>query len=883
MTDESKALKPGEIRLGYIPLDWPLTPLGAKKDPYLLAWQNKPLGVTEIEEEFVEDNCKAVGLMAGPVFNHPYGLVWVDIDGASVDQLVGEIAGVPIEEALPKTLTICSGKEGRSRKLYQVRKENWKHFLRNKYVWHADTSREQLEVLWTKHQGALMGLHPETDGYFTAEGEGFEWADKLPELPEWLICSIINKNVRQGKPATEYNRFVGQGFAINTEISLERDMKLALEAMNALPSEAADDYDIWITIGQSLHTLDESLLDEWDEWSKQSDKYKEGECLRRWRSFSKTGGRGVGSLIHIAQEHGWKPSQEHRAMSVDDQTLNTVATLLTELENDFGIQMLPDEQGVQLEVPAMTGDSTSSRTGQAKAPTEGKGKKQRPRNPSANEITDLLIQMYKGKLRFSQSHSQFFLYELEHPGLWSPLTKVEMMQDIRRGLEYLIRLLPNGYSANLMNDLYMQLQAALSFNKWYEGTTYLLFANGVLNIETKELLPFDRRLYLTQRMPYAYDPGATCDGIVRWLKFTQRNDWGRVQVLRAWLRAVLLGCHDMQKFVEIIGPGKSGKSTYASLAVALVGKHNTYSTDFNNLETNRFETIAFMSKKLLLFQDIDRWGGSVSKLKAITGGDWIRVERKYQSENPEPFQFHGLVMITANEAIQSTDYTSGLARRRLTIPFDRPFEGGPTQQRELITFDSKGEPKGEFASLLPGLVNWLLDLSMEEMREYLMSTGDKVKYFKEYEKVQSLRSSPMLDWMEHKLCYAPGEKCSVGFAKNAAPGGSGSYVFWDKWLYASYCEFCKQSNVNIMSRNRFEPLFLDICQHQLKMNIFYKRSSRGLIVFNVALRDSGPGIEKYPSIVEVSADKEKFKEFYGELLDSGESANKMEEDNLTDE
>ena len=27
-----------------------------------------------------------------------------------------------------------------------------------------------------------------------------------------------------------------------------------------------------------------------------------------------------------------------------------------------------------------------------------------------------------------------------------------------------------------------------------------------------------------------------------------------------------------KKFVEIVGPGKSGKSTYANLAVALVGK-----------------------------------------------------------------------------------------------------------------------------------------------------------------------------------------------------------------------------------------------------------------------------------------------------------------------
>jgi putative DNA primase/helicase len=226
-----------------------------------------------------------------------------------------------------------------------------------------------------------------------------------------------------------------------------------------------------------------------------------------------------------------------------------------------------------------------------------------------------------------------------------------------------------------------------------------------------------------------------------------------------------------------------------------------------------------------------------------------------------------MVMITANEAIQTTDYTSGLARRRLTIPFDKPFEGGHNEQRELIKFDSEGVPKGEFAALLPGLVNWLLDLTTEEMRAYLMSTSQKVAFFKDYEKMQSLRSSPLLDWMEHKICFAPGEKCSIGFAKNAPPGASGSYVNWDKWLYASYCEFCKLSNVNIMSRNRFEPLFFDVCKNQLKMNVYHVRNTRGLLVFNVAIRDSNLGFEKYPSIVEVSSDKEKFKEFYGDLID----------------
>jgi phage/plasmid-associated DNA primase len=858
-------------------MDWPLTPLGAKKDPYVNGWQNKPFSVREIEEEIVAGNCRAIGLLGGPVYNHPYGLVWVDIDGPSVYQLVEGISDKPLLEALPPTLTIMSGKIGRERKLYKLNRDKHKHFVRNKYTWHAEADKEKLEILWQRHQGVLMGLHPETDGYFTADGQGFEWVDQLPEFPDWLLNAIINKNVRQGTPAKERTRIVGPGFAINAEISLERDMKLATEAMWALPPEAADDYDIWITIGQTLHSLDESLLDNWDEWSKQSEKYREGECHRRWRSFSKDGGRGLGSLIHIAQEHGWKPSQEHRAMNVDDGTLEHVSKLLAELEED--LQMAP-EVLVETNAPDLAEPVWKVR--QKRVPADKTGKDQRTRNPSSNVVTDVVLDLYRGDLLFSQPHGQFFLYEKEARGLWSPLTKIEILGDIRSKLQQLGDFLPNGFSTNLMNDVCTQLQSVLAFEEWYDGTELLLFTNGVLNVAARELLPFNREMHLVQQMPYPYDPAATCEEIVKWLKNTQHDSWERTQVLRAWLRATLLGRYEIQKFVEIVGPGKSGKSTYANLAVALVGKSNTYSTDFENMEKNRFEAAAYMGKKLLLFQDADRWGGSVSRLKAITGNDWIRSERKYQGEGLDPFQYHGVVMITANEAIQSTDYTSGLARRRLTIPFDRPFTGGPNEQKELIKFNSKGEPQGVFSPLLPGLVNWLLDMSEEEMREYLMETSKKVKFFQKYEKMQNLRSNPLLDWMEHKIIFDPGISSAVGFTKNAPMGSSHIYANQDKWLYASYAEFCRQCNVGIMSRNRFEPLFIDVCKHQLKIDVFPMRNTRGMRVVNVAVRESSPKYEGWPSIVEVSSDKEKYKEFYGMKLDAKVDATMEDELEITD-
>jgi P4 family phage/plasmid primase-like protien len=870
----SMNLLPGEINLDWVPLEWPLTPLGENKNPYLTGWQNKPQTKEEIAAEIKEGQCHAVGLIGGPCYNYPYGFVWVDIDGPSVYSLVEQVSGYVFEQALPPTLTICSGKEGRERRLYKLLQKDWEHLIRNKYVWHSDVEKEKLEILWKRHQGVLMGSHPETAGYFTPKGSGFEWCSAIPELPSWILEGIKNKNKQQGFPAEEKSRVVGPGFAINTRISLERDIKLAIEATWAMPPEAADDYDIWIVAGQALHSLDESLLDVWEDWSKQSDKYRPGECQRRWKSFSKMGGRGIGSLIHLAKENGWQPKEHPAALNVSDDMLDHITKVLEEVEEN----MEPVLEAKPQEVKQETKQQKRLRGKEGEDDSKTK-------NKSASEISNVLLTIYKGDLRFSIPHSQFFMYQREKAGLWSPIMKVEMMGDIRDKLQSpgVEGLIPQGFTARFLTDVYEQLQATLCIKEWYEGNKYLLFTNGVLDVDTRELLPFKRELYLTQQIPYAYNPAATCEPIVKWLKHTQFDNWQRTQVLRAWLRATLLSTYEIQKFIEIVGPGKSGKSTYANLAVALVGKKNVYSTDFENLEKNRFEAASYMGKKLLLFQDADRWGGSVSRLKAITGNDWIRAERKYQNENYEPFQFKGLVIVTANEAIQSTDYTSGLARRRLTIPFDRPFTGDSSEQRDLIKFNTKGEPQGEFAALLPGLVNWLLDMTETEMREYLMETNQKVEFFKKYSHTQNLRSNSILDWMEHRVVYEPGVSAAVGFVKPAPQGSSHLYTNQNIWLYASYAEFCKQCNVNVMSRNRFEPLFLDICRHQLNLNVYSKRNTKGMRVFNVVVRDSDPKYENYPSAVTVAANPDKFELDYGVKIKADPNA-RMEDidENIVD-
>ena len=867
-----QSLRPGEIRLDYLPISWPLTPLGANKDPYVAGWQNTPFTAKEIEEEIISGKCKAVGLLTGPVFNYPYGLVWADVDGPSVYNLVEELSGKQFTDALPNTLTILSGKEGRERKLYRLDRDKHKHFLRNKYVWRSEQQNEKLEILWTRHQGVLMGLHPETDGYFTADGQGFEWINHLPEFPDWLLNGIINKNVKQGVPAKETTRLVGPTFAINAQIDINRDIKIAREGMWKMPQDAVDDYDIWIAVGQALHSLDESLLEDWDEWSKQSEKYRDGECHRRWMSFSKGGGRGLGTLIHIAKEQGVRFSEEHRAMSVDDETLAYQAQLLDQLGDDALVSSdatlvseILEDIGLGIQHPAEQDEKKKRKQQKKKTEENTAGRTQ---NLSSDLIANALIDHFKGNLVYSQTRDAFFYYEHQSPGLWSQLTDNEMRGVIRDLLETMREhLVPGGYSMRLINDVLDQLRISIYFDEWYESNDLLLFTNGILVVETRELLPFSRELHITQQLPYDYDPGATCEPIIKWLKNAQDNNWERVQVLRAWLRAVLLSNSEIQKFVEIVGPGKSGKSTYSNLAHALVGDDNAMISSLEHLEKNRFETANLYKKKLLLFNDVERYGGSVSVLKAITGRDLIRNERKFQAGSQKPFKFNGLVMITANEPIQTTDPTSGLARRRLTIPFDRPFSGSSAEQRTLIDMDDRGRPFGDFAPLIPGLVNWVLDMSEAEMREYLMETNKKVDFFARHHRDQILKSNQIMDWMEHCVVFDPGVSAAVGLAKRSVGGSTNIYMGWDTQLYASYCEFASASNSNILGRTRFETLLMDVCVHQLGLNVYKFKDRRGMRVVNIACRASDQKYAKFPSIVEVGLNKDEWRPHYGDVLD----------------
>jgi P4 family phage/plasmid primase-like protien len=68
--------------------------------------------------------------------------------------------------------------------------------------------------------------------------------------------------------------------------------------VNMLSYYRCDNYNDWINVGMCLHNIDIKFLLIWMKWSKQSEKYQDGDCEQKWNSFKKEkNGLKIGSLI----------------------------------------------------------------------------------------------------------------------------------------------------------------------------------------------------------------------------------------------------------------------------------------------------------------------------------------------------------------------------------------------------------------------------------------------------------------------------------------------------------------------------------------------------------------------------------------------------------
>ena len=178
------------------------------------------------------------------------------------------------------------------------------------------------------------------------------------------------------------------------------------------------------------------------------------------------------------------------------------------------------------------------------------------------------------------------------------------------------------------------------------------FRNGVLNIDTEEMLPHSSEYFSTIQIPCNYIPNARLSQAKVTLNFlntlTGGNTDDQITILE-YIGALISNVYGyrFKKFLVLKGEGNTGKSVLLNLIIHLLGLGNVFNSDIKKLHSN-FGLAGAYGKRLICCGDMKFASLSeIDIIKELTGGDYVNLEAKYQ--NSFTTKFNGLMWFNCND------------------------------------------------------------------------------------------------------------------------------------------------------------------------------------------------------------------------------------------
>ncbi|WOD20760.1 bifunctional DNA primase/polymerase [Paraburkholderia kirstenboschensis] len=146
-------------------------------------------------------------------------------------------------------------------------------------------------------------VHPTT-------GKRYEWAKgrdvsnryALDGLPPWCCSRKEEVSANAAAPLD------GEDWGLAIRGRWEGSPEAVERVKGMLALIPADERDTWIKVGAALHHYFEGSdtgRELWDDWSEGSSKSDGDDQERTWRGFKANGAVTLGTVVHMAKEHGW--------------------------------------------------------------------------------------------------------------------------------------------------------------------------------------------------------------------------------------------------------------------------------------------------------------------------------------------------------------------------------------------------------------------------------------------------------------------------------------------------------------------------------------------------------------------------------------------------
>ncbi len=289
---------------------------------------------------------------------------------------------------------------------------------------------------------------------------------------------------------------------------------------------------------------------------------------------------------------------------------------------------------------------------------------------SASEKAALLNEHYQYLLAAPSVGEDLCRYE---NGAWQVLP----YRVISREIAALLQKIRAPFSASGIGSIFETLKLMVpSMEK--PARQLIGFKNGVFDTVTGEFRRHDKAHWLRTVNSVNYTPYKAGENLAehapnfyQWLTRAAGGKEEKQARILAALFMVLANRYDWQLFLEVTGPGGSGKSIMASVARLLAGTDNTTSASIETLESSR-ERASVVGYSLIILPDQEKWSGDGAGIKAITGGDAVAIDPKYR----DAYSAHipAVILAVNNNPMQFSDRSGGVSRRRVIITFPEVVE-----------------------------------------------------------------------------------------------------------------------------------------------------------------------------------------------------------------
>lgn len=303
---------------------------------------------------------------------------------------------------------------------------------------------------------------------------------------------------------------------------------------------------------------------------------------------------------------------------------------------------------------------------------------------------------------------------------------------------------------------------------------YLNLKNGILNLETLELIPHSPEYFFTTRSETEYNPEAKAETFLKFIADLGLSE-PKLKTLQEFSGYLLLNSPKHKKSIFLYGPTDSGKTTFTKAILNVIGHQNTCSIPIQRLD-GRFQEQRLYQKRVNVVGDLGSEAfKSVAMFKRTTGGDIIEAEVK-GANNTIKFVWNGKHWFDANDLPdpQGDADTDAFYNRLLMIPFTKTIPKDQ-QDRDLPT-------KLQDPTELSGILNWMIE-GLHRLEEQ----GD----FTEKTEITMIR--------EH---YKRASNTVYCFVNDLCKVENGSYIHKGE-TFRLYADYCINNNFSQIGKSKF--------------------------------------------------------------------------------